>query len=104
VTSALDVSVQASVLEMLADLIRLTRTAVVFVSHDLAVVRTVATRTLVMRDGVLVEVGRTTELFSHPTAAYTQELLSAIPGLQRQQPSVDTGANVASGAVVTPTG
>jgi peptide/nickel transport system ATP-binding protein len=99
VTSALDVSVQASVLETLSELIRLTRTAVVFVSHDLAVVRTIATRTLVMRDGELVEAGETTELFAHPTAAYTQELLSAIPGLPRQQPSVDCGANVATGAI-----
>ncbi len=99
VTSALDVSVQASVLETLADLIRLTRTAVVFVSHDLAVVRTTATRTLVMQDGVLVETGETTELFAHPAAAYTQELLSAIPGLPRQRPSVDSGANVTSGAI-----
>jgi peptide/nickel transport system ATP-binding protein len=88
VTSALDVSVQASVLEMLAELIRVTRTAVVFVSHDLAVVRTIATRTLVMRDGVLVEAGETADLFSHPTASYTQELLSAIPVLQRQRPSM----------------
>jgi oligopeptide/dipeptide ABC transporter ATP-binding protein len=99
VTSALDVSVQASVLETLAELIRLTRTAVVFVSHDLAVVRTIATRTLVMRDGELVEAGETTELFAHPTAAYTQELLSAIPGLPQHQPSVDSGANVATGAI-----
>jgi peptide/nickel transport system ATP-binding protein len=98
VTSALDVSVQASVLETLADLIRLTRTAVVFVSHDLAVVRTIATRTLVMQDGVLVETGETTELFAHPTAAYTQKLLSAIPGLPRQRPTVDPGANVTTGA------
>jgi oligopeptide/dipeptide ABC transporter ATP-binding protein len=99
VTSALDVSVQASVLETLADLIRRTRTAVVFVSHDLAVVRTIATRTVVMQDGVLVEAGETTELFAHPTAAYTQELLSSIPGLPGRQPSVDAGANLATGAI-----
>jgi peptide/nickel transport system ATP-binding protein len=85
VTSALDVSVQASVLEMLAELISLTRTAVVFVSHDLAVVRTIAARTLVMRDGVLVESGRTSDLFSHPTATYTRDLLSAIPALHRDR-------------------
>jgi peptide/nickel transport system ATP-binding protein len=99
VTSALDVSVQASVLEMLAELIRRTRTAVVFVSHDLAVVRSIATRTLVMRSGVLVETGATTELFSHPTAAYTQELLKAIPGLQRHDASVGSGASVAGSAL-----
>ena len=61
-------------------------------------VRTIATRTLVMRDGVLVEAGETTQLFSQPTAAYTQELLGAIPVLQQPGPPVGTGANAASGA------
>ena len=79
VTSALDVSVQASVLELLTELTQQTKTAVVFVSHDLAVVRTIAHRTLVMRDGSVVEEGNTDQLFAAPTAAYTRELLSAIP-------------------------
>lgn len=83
VTSALDVSVQASVLEMLADLVRDTRTAVVFVSHDLAVVRTIAARTLVMHNGVVVEQRETVDLFANPTDAYTRELLSAIPSVPR---------------------
>lgn len=82
VTSALDVSVQASVLEMLADLVQVTRTAVVFVSHDLAVVRTIAARTLVMHRGVIVEERRTDQLFTNPTADYTKELLSAIPSVR----------------------
>lgn len=99
VTSALDVSVQASVLETLAELIRLTRTAVVFVSHDLAVVRTIATHTLVMQHGELVEAGETTELFARPTAAYTQQLLGAIPGLPQQQPAIDSDTNVPTGAL-----
>ena len=99
VTSALDVSVQASVLETLAELIRATKTAVVFVSHDLAVVRTIAARTLVMRNGAIVEEQATDQLFAHPKAAYTQELLSAIPsvGPQSQQWPAYAGADAPRG-------
>ena len=56
-------------------------TAVVFVSHDLAVVRTIATRALVMKDGVVREEGETERLFVSPQDPYTRELLSAIPDL-----------------------
>jgi peptide/nickel transport system ATP-binding protein len=78
ITSALDVSVQATILELIADLSAAFSTAVVFVSHDLAVVRTIATRILVMKDGEICEAGATEQLFSNPTHPYTQELLSAV--------------------------
>jgi peptide/nickel transport system ATP-binding protein len=81
VTSALDVSVQATILELLAELAESFETAVIFVSHDLAVVRTIATRALVMKDGEVREQGETERLFVSPQDPYTRELLSAIPDL-----------------------
>lgn len=83
VTSALDVSVQATVIELIAAIAADTGTSVVFVSHDLAVVRTIAHRAVVMKDGRIVEQGSTDELFRAPQQAYTQELLAAIPDFHR---------------------
>ncbi len=81
VTSALDVSVQATILELIAELTEQTGTAVIWVSHDLAVVRTVAHRALVMREGEVCEEGDTDDLFTAAQHAYTRELLAAIPEL-----------------------
>ncbi len=81
VTSALDVSVQATILELIAELSDQTNTAVIWVSHDLAVVRTIAHRALVMRNGEVCEEGETDELFAAARHPYTQELLAAIPEL-----------------------
>jgi peptide/nickel transport system ATP-binding protein len=82
VTSALDVSVQATILELIAELSEQTETAVIWVSHDLAVVRTIADRALVMREGEVCEEGETDELFASAKHAYTQQLLASIPDLQ----------------------
>jgi peptide/nickel transport system ATP-binding protein len=82
VTSALDVSVQATILELIAELSEQTHTAVIWVSHDLAVVRTIADRALVMKEGEVCEEGDTDELFAAAKHSYTQELLAAIPELQ----------------------
>jgi peptide/nickel transport system ATP-binding protein len=81
VTSALDVSVQAAILELIAELSEQTRTAVIWVSHDLAVVRTIASRALVMREGEVCEEGATDALFSSAGHPYTQELLASIQEL-----------------------
>ena len=77
--SALDVSVQAQVLNMLADLQGQTGVAYLFISHDLAVVRHLCSRIVVMYLGRVVEVASTDELFSHPSHPYVEALLSAVP-------------------------
>jgi peptide/nickel transport system ATP-binding protein len=79
ITSALDVSVQAAILDLLLDLSRERGTSVVFVSHDLAVVRAVAHRALVLQRGEVQEIGTVAQLFNEPSSEYTRELVNAIP-------------------------
>ena len=77
--SALDVSVQAAVTELLMDIQRENKTTMLFISHDLSVVRYIADRVIVMYLGHIVEQGTTDQIFQPPYHPYTEALLSAIP-------------------------
>ena len=77
-TSALDVSVQAQIVELLRDLQEKELLTYLFISHDLRVVRAVAHRVLVMKDGKMIEIQETEDLFAAPKTDYTRNLLSAI--------------------------
>lgn len=78
--SALDVTIQAQILELMQELGREYGLTLLFISHDLAVVRHLADRILVLRHGKVVETAATQDLFDTPQETYTQELLAAIPG------------------------
>ncbi len=77
--SALDVSVQAAVTELLMDIQRNSKTTMVFISHDLSIVRYLSDRVVVMYLGYVVEHGTTDQIFEPPYHPYTEALLSAIP-------------------------
>ncbi len=78
-TSALDVSVQARVLELFTELQHRLQFACLFISHDLAVVDTLANRVAVMQDGKLVEVGPREQVLGNPQEEYTKRLIAAVP-------------------------
>lgn len=79
IVSGLDVSSQAQVLALLADLVRDLGLTLAFISHDLSVIRRLCSRVLVLHQGVIVENAATAKLFANPQASYTQALLDAIP-------------------------
>jgi microcin C transport system ATP-binding protein len=76
-TTALDVTIQAQILELLADLKDRLGMSMLFITHDLGIVRRIADRVCVMKDGEIVERGTTEEIFGNPQHPYTQTLLSA---------------------------
>lgn len=80
--SALDVSVRAQVLNLPSDLVAARGLTLIFVSHDLAVVRHLVQCTIVMREGRIVERGPAEDVFAHPQADYTKALLAAIPRIR----------------------
>ena len=77
--SALDVSIQAQILNLLKDLQRDFGLTYLFIAHDLAVVRAVSDRIAVMNQGKLIELGPAAEVYSHPQQEYTRALLAAVP-------------------------
>ncbi|HEX3906409.1 MAG TPA: ABC transporter ATP-binding protein [Mycobacteriales bacterium] len=95
VTSALDVSVQAAIVELLGNLQRDLGLAMLFVTHNLPLVRSIAQRVAVMSNGSIVELGETAQVLSNPTVEYTQQLLSDTPSLEVAAAAAD--ADVALG-------
>jgi peptide/nickel transport system ATP-binding protein len=79
IVSGLDVSSQAHILNLLESLVRELGLTLAFISHDLSVIRRLCSRVLVMQHGLIVEDRQTADLFTSPQAAYTRELLDAIP-------------------------
>ena len=80
-TTALDVTVQREVLDLLRDLRREYGTAIILITHDMGVVAEMADRVIVMKSGHTVEEASTAQIFAHPQMPYTQELLAAVPRL-----------------------
>lgn len=77
--SALDVSIQAQILNLLNDLKRDFNLTYIFISHDLSVVKYMSDRMAVMKDGKILEIGETDQIYYHPQTEYTQKLIDAIP-------------------------
>ncbi len=84
-TTALDVTIQAQILELLKKLNRESGVSMLFISHNLNVVRKLCGRVAVMQRGVLVEEGKADEVFHHPRHPYTQRLIAAIPTRRRKE-------------------
>ncbi len=83
-TTALDVTIQEQIVELLKKINREKQTAILFISHDLSLVRQLCERVIVMQGGYIVESGNTEEIFNHPKEEYTKNLIRAIPKIERK--------------------
>lgn len=79
--SALDVTIQAQIMQLLLSLVKKYQLSIIFVSHDLSVIRYLCDRTAVMNAGKIIELGATEDIFNNPTHKYTKKLIRAIPSL-----------------------
>ena len=100
-TTALDVTIEAQILDLLADLKRAEGLSMLFITHDLGVVRQIADRVFVMRQGELVESADAASLFAAPREAYTRDLIAAQPqGIRPPEPTRGTPLLTAQGIKV----
>jgi peptide/nickel transport system ATP-binding protein len=97
-TTALDVTVQAEILDLMRNLRDQLNSAVVLITHDMGVVADLADRIVVMRKGLIVETGTAQEIFANPQHPYTQELLAAVPhlGVSDEGAEIDVTAALAA--------
>ncbi len=95
-TTALDVTIQAQIVELLKRINQEKKTAILFISHDLSLVRQLCRRVIVMQGGYIVESGTVDDVFYRPKKAYTQKLVGAIPECVRQGTKGNTGKLVLS--------
>jgi peptide/nickel transport system ATP-binding protein len=93
-TTALDVTTQAQILELIRRLQRKHGTAVLFITHDFGVVAEIADRVAVLRKGEIVELGPTRDLLTHPRDEYTRLLINAVPSLEPRHRAIAAGAPV----------
>jgi peptide/nickel transport system ATP-binding protein len=84
--AALDVTIQGQIIDLFRELTRRMNLTLIFIAHDLAIVRNLCERTVVMYRGEIVEEGRSQEIFSHPKHAYTAALIAAIPDIDPDKP------------------
>lgn len=82
-TTALDVTIQAQIVELLKRMNREKKTAILFISHDLSLVRQLCSRVMVMQGGYIVEANTAEEIFYHPQEEYTKNLIAAIPKCEK---------------------
>ena len=80
--SALDVSIQSQILNLISDLVKEYNISMVFISHDLSVIRHISSNIAIMKKGKIVEMGNTEKILKQPSHQYTQMLISAVPGFQ----------------------
>jgi len=97
-TTALDVTVQAEILDLMRNLRDSLNSAVILITHDMGVVADLADRIAVMRRGVVVEMGTSQDIFGNPRHAYTQELLAAVPHLGGAEIDITAALVQATGA------
>ena len=83
-TTALDVTIQAQIMELIRDMNRKMGTAVLLISHDLGVIRQMCSRVYIMYAGRVVESGETQEVLAHPLHPYTKGLIASIPSLEKR--------------------
>lgn len=101
-TSALDVSIQAKIINMLIKFQQEMNLAYLFITHDLSLMRNVATRVAIMYLGKICEVAETSEFFSNPLHPYTKMLLSSIPVVSEEEEAIKPSKIISEGEIPSP--